>query len=79
MKHLKVLYKDYKPDIVRLVLSYERYKEWYLLFTARLRSKRSLRYHDLESEFNMLLQVGFIEELIGNKKLYNKIMSDILT
>ncbi|OQY39076.1 MAG: hypothetical protein B6226_02605 [Candidatus Cloacimonetes bacterium 4572_65] len=78
LKHLKVLYKNYKEDINRLKVSYNSYKEWYIPFTGRLSRSRKMTYHDLEEEFEMLVISGYIEGLIDNKRLYDNIRKNVL-
>ncbi len=78
LKQLKFLYKDYTKSINRLVSSYNDYKEWYIEFNSRIRSSRKITYLDLESEFDILIKTGMIEELINNDKLYQELKNKAL-
>ena len=76
LKHLKHQYKHHQ-DVERLLDSYNKYKEWYLVFKNKLAKSKKITYHSLEDEFFFLLETGVIEKIINNQTLYNHILERI--
>ncbi len=76
LKHLKHKYRNH-DDIGRLLESYSRYKDWYLVFKNKMSKSKKITYHTLEDEFFFLLETGVIEQVISNSTLYEHILGKI--